>query len=214
MSDIRKILNIINEMTSGSVATVAMPLTTQRRTSESSKDNNAQDIKVIEYGNWENSTNTTSRKLKTIREKAAKLSRDIYGQQSKTTESMDGISQNTKQFTSETASKTRNPVAKAAQRVAKGSGKHKNPAKSIPRKAKHKSKVYEEDILEQDFIVSPTNKKKDDYELLDKNVGVEKAAKQFNKKKEQSIKKLTQKGTQHMFDSEKKAQSNKNKNEN
>jgi hypothetical protein len=33
----------------------------------------------------------------------------------------------------------KNPVAKAAQKVAKGSGKHKNPAKTIPRKQKYKN---------------------------------------------------------------------------
>ena len=33
----------------------------------------------------------------------------------------------------------KNPVAKAAQKIAKGSGKHKNPAKTIPRKQKYKN---------------------------------------------------------------------------
>jgi len=41
----------------------------------------------------------------------------------------------------------RSPVARAAQKVAKGSGAHKNPAKTIPRKEKHKGR----EVSEADF---------------------------------------------------------------
>ena len=41
----------------------------------------------------------------------------------------------------------RSPVAHAAQKVAKGSGAHKNPAKTIPRKEKHKGR----EVAEADF---------------------------------------------------------------
>jgi hypothetical protein len=43
-------------------------------------------------------------------------------------------------------SKPKNPVAKAAQKVAKGSGKHKNPKTTIPRKEKHKKDPYSESL--------------------------------------------------------------------
>lgn len=166
MSDIRKILNTLTEMTSGSVASVSMPLTTQRRQDHvDENDAKSQSHDVLEYGNWENSALTTSKKLKQTRSKAKKLVKKIYGEDT-TTESMDGVSPSTKMFTSE--GKTKNPVAKAAQRVAKGSGKHKNPAKVLPRKAKHK-KMYEEEITEQDLIISPVIRRGRDRDLISRD---------------------------------------------
>lgn len=172
MSDIRKLLNIINESTtsSGSVASMATPMTTERRSNEYADENTshakAADIKVLEYGNWENSTRSTSKKLKQTRTKAKtvkkKYDEDI------TVESIDGVSASTKMF-AEIAKK--NPVAKAAQRVVKGSGKHKNPAKTIPRKSKHKGRINEDEITEHDLILSPTLRKIRDRELLSRSVG-------------------------------------------
>lgn len=168
MSDIRKILNTLNEMTSGSVASVSMPLTTQRRDHVDEEDAKSTNPEVLEYGNWENSSLTTSKKLKQTRDKAKKLVKKIYGE-AVAAESMDGVAPSTKMFTSEAATKTRNPVAKAAQRVAKGSGKHKNPAKSIPRKAKHKGRMYEEEIIEQDLIISPVIRRGRDRDLISRD---------------------------------------------
>ena len=166
MSDIRKILNTLTEMTSGSVASVSMPLTTQRRQDHvDENDAKSNTPEVLEYGNWENSSLTTSKKLKQTRGKAKKLVKKIYGEDT-TTESMDGVAPSTKMFTSE--GKTKNPVARAAQRVAKGSGKHKNPAKVLPRKAKHK-KMYEEEITEQDLIISPVIRRVKDRDLISRD---------------------------------------------
>lgn len=166
MSDIRKILNTLTEMTSGSVASVSMPLTTQRRQDHvDENDAKSNPPEVLEYGNWENSSLTTSKKLKQTRGKAKKLVKKIYGEDT-TTESMDGVAPSTKMFTSE--GKTKNPVARAAQRVAKGSGKHKNPAKVLPRKAKHK-KMYEEEITEQDLIISPVIRRVKDRDLISRD---------------------------------------------
>ena len=166
MSDIRKILNTLTEMTSGSVASVAMPLQTQRRDHLPEQDTDKSGApEVLEYGNWENSSLTTSKKLKQTRGKAKKLVKKIYGEDM-ASESMDGVAPSTKMFTSE--SKTKNPVARAAQRVAKGSGKHKNPAKVLARKAKHK-KMYEEEITEQDLIISPVIKRVRDRDLISRD---------------------------------------------
>jgi len=168
MSDIRKILNIINETTSsGAVATgPATNLFMNKRTDEYAAEDSSSEPeapKVLEYGNWENSALSTSKKLKKTRKKAAKTVKSIYD------ESLDGVAPSTKMFTSEGATKTRNPVAKAAQRVAKGSGKHKNPAKTIPRKQKYKSVYEEENLSEMDLIVSPSSKSKLDRALISKD---------------------------------------------
>jgi hypothetical protein len=78
MSDFSKLLKIVSETTSGAVASVAQPLTTeaQKRDDESSASN----IDVVEYGNWENSALVTGDKLKRERKKAAKVVKSIYGE--------------------------------------------------------------------------------------------------------------------------------------
>lgn len=63
---------------SGSVASVAQPMTTERRIEEDDTDKNTPS--VLEYGNWENSALTTSTKLKKQRSKAAKVVKSIYGE--------------------------------------------------------------------------------------------------------------------------------------
>jgi hypothetical protein len=90
MSDIRKLINIISETTagataSGSVANVAQPMETLRRRSDEDYAAEAADStpelpQVLEYGNWENSALTTSKKLKKARSKAKKIVKSIYGE--------------------------------------------------------------------------------------------------------------------------------------
>lgn len=79
MSDIRKLLNILSESSvgatsSGSVATVEQAAFTQSR---------AQTVEppaVLEYGNWENSALTTSKKLKKTRTKARNIVKKTWGE--------------------------------------------------------------------------------------------------------------------------------------
>lgn len=49
--------------------------------------------------------------------------------------------------------KVKNPVAKFAGKTNKGAGKHKVKTKTIPRKAKHKSKTYEEKKIEENITM-------------------------------------------------------------
>jgi type III secretion system FlhB-like substrate exporter len=77
MSDIRKILNAINEnsvsTTSGSVSSVSQPILTQSRIEEEKPEL----PKVLEYGMWENSALVTDKKIKDSRKKS-KVVKDVY----------------------------------------------------------------------------------------------------------------------------------------
>lgn len=82
MSDIRKLLNIINETSAGStstgsVAPMAQSFNTEQRRVEEEKTPSPE---VIEYGMWENSALTTSSKLKKSRGKSSKVVKSIYGE--------------------------------------------------------------------------------------------------------------------------------------
>lgn len=50
--------------------------------------------------------------------------------------------------------KVKNPVAKFSGKTTKGSGKHKVKTKTIPRKAKHKAKTYEEKKVEENVTIN------------------------------------------------------------
>lgn len=79
MSDIKKFIDIINESTvAGSVAGGAPAnLFTKSRM----EDAPAKDApKVIEYGNWENSSIRTTGKVKASREKATRTVKSVYGE--------------------------------------------------------------------------------------------------------------------------------------
>jgi hypothetical protein len=78
MSDFRKLLNIVSETTSGSVAAVAAPLGEPIKR-ESAEETPADTPKVLEYGMWENSALTTSNKLKKKRGQS-KVVKSIYGE--------------------------------------------------------------------------------------------------------------------------------------
>lgn len=81
MADIRKLIDILNETTAGStssggVAPVAQSFhETQRREPDLTET-----PEVLEYGNWENSALTTSKKLKSQRRHAAKVVKSVYGE--------------------------------------------------------------------------------------------------------------------------------------
>lgn len=88
MNDIRKLLDIINETTagataSGGVAPVSQSMHTQRRVEEDYSEESSdkpQMPQILEYGNWENSALTTSKKLKKSRKKASKIVKSVYGE--------------------------------------------------------------------------------------------------------------------------------------
>ena len=81
MSDIRKLLDIINETTvAGSVATVAAPMSEVQKRVEETATEETSKPEVIEYGMWENSALTTTSKLKKNRGKSAKVVKSIYGE--------------------------------------------------------------------------------------------------------------------------------------
>jgi hypothetical protein len=82
MQDIRKLLDIVNESSSGgtsagSVAPMAQSFHTEQRRVDEEKPEAPE---VIEYGMWENSALTTSSKLKKSRGKSSKVVKSIYGQ--------------------------------------------------------------------------------------------------------------------------------------
>lgn len=77
MSDIRKLLDLLNETTAGCVSSVAQPLLKQTRESE---DSTTDGPEVIQYGNWENSALTTSNKHKESRTKSPKVQKSIYSE--------------------------------------------------------------------------------------------------------------------------------------
>lgn len=75
MNDIKKIVELISETTTaGSVATVATPLETIQ------KRDDLKSPKVLEYGNWENSSLTTTTKLKKQRKQPSKVVKSVYGE--------------------------------------------------------------------------------------------------------------------------------------
>ena len=81
MSDIRKLLDIINETTvAGSVATVAAPMGEMHKRVEETPSEESTKPEVIEYGMWENSALATTSKLKKNRGKSAKVVKSIYGE--------------------------------------------------------------------------------------------------------------------------------------
>lgn len=81
MSDIRKLLDIINETTvAGSVATVAAPMGEMQKRVEETATEETKNPEVIEYGMWENSALATTSKLKKNRGKSAKVVKSIYGE--------------------------------------------------------------------------------------------------------------------------------------
>lgn len=81
MNDIRKLINIINETTaSGGVAPVSQSMHTQHRVEEDYTEESSDKPQILEYGNWENSALTTSKKLKKSRKKASKIVKSVYGE--------------------------------------------------------------------------------------------------------------------------------------
>ena len=86
MADIRKLLDIISESSSGASTAGAIASTphglgeVQKRNEDDSESSTPELPKIIEYGNWENSALTTSDKLKKERKKASKVVKSIYGE--------------------------------------------------------------------------------------------------------------------------------------
>lgn len=81
MSDIRKLINMINETTvAGAVGGgPAVPLgATHKRMEEEVEESHAPE--VIEYGNWENSALVTGEKTKSSRPRSAKVVKSVYGE--------------------------------------------------------------------------------------------------------------------------------------
>jgi hypothetical protein len=92
MSDIRKLIDLLSESSvgataSGNVATVEQSAFTQSRSTA------VEASPVLEYGNWENSALSTSKKLKKTRTKASKLVKSIYGEDAIVKESKSDVAE-------------------------------------------------------------------------------------------------------------------------
>lgn len=81
MSDIRKLIDILNETTvAGAVATgPAAPIGEVHKRVEEEQANETGMPEVIEYGNWENSALVTEKKTKSMRPKSKRIVKSVYG---------------------------------------------------------------------------------------------------------------------------------------
>lgn len=77
MSSIKKFMDVVNENTSGAVASVSMPI--GKTIEREQEDSSISAPKVIEYGMWENSALTTTNKLKKKRGDT-KVVKSVYGE--------------------------------------------------------------------------------------------------------------------------------------
>ena len=81
MSDIRKLIDILNETTvAGAIATgPAAPIGEVHKRVEEEQTNETGLPEVIEYGNWENSALVTEKKTKSMRPRSKRVVKSVYG---------------------------------------------------------------------------------------------------------------------------------------
>lgn len=162
MSDIKKFIDIVNENTSGAIATTSMPLG-QPIKREQTEDMHSDAPKVLEYGNWENSALSTSDKLKKKRGES-KVVKSVYGESKKVNKP--AIVKDNEQKIS-TSQKTDTDVEE--DKIFWDADKPAEPWATIDKIAGRSLKnMNEEELDEADLIINPSSISKLSRDLVSK----------------------------------------------